>query len=321
MAQRPAWMRFVAGILMIVQSQACASVWKSTQPLAPQDVVRGWKPPEVRVRLSSGKYVEVAKPRIVGDSLGGIVRARGHHEPVAFARNDVHTIRRVGSSLLVEVRDGDTIQIDHVRLTSDSVKGEKPIAASVKDSIIALRYVERLQVMKIPRIAERPRPSAAGFVVLRGEPVRVSYVTPEGKRTIEGRFDRIVGDTLFLLEHEATRIALGTISRLNVGDGTKSNALAGLIVGASLAALCGLGMATVAGAPERRATSFPDEPFYGPPVEPAPKGLVVFALGVLGAGALVISTTVGAVTHHDRWDAVPHEWLTGQAADSRLGRP
>ncbi len=314
MPQRPAWTRFVAGVLMIVQLQACASVWKSTQPLAPQDVVRGWRPPEVRIRLSDGKQFEVAKPRIVGESLGGIVRTGRHHEPVAFARNDVHTIRRVGSSLLVEVRDGDTIQIDHVRLTSDSVKGEKPIAASVKDSIIALRYVERLQVMKIPRIAERPRPSATGFLVLHGEPVRVTYATPEGKRTIEARFDRIVGDTLFLSDHEGTRIALGTIARLKVRDGTKSNVLGGLIVGVGLAALCGVGMATASGAPEYRGTI--------PPYETSPgKGFAVFFYGVLGAGALVISTTVGAVTHHDRWDTVPFEGLMGQSADSSRRRP
>jgi hypothetical protein len=266
MPQRPAWMRLVAGILMIVQTQACASVWKSTQPLAPQDVVRGWKPPEVRVRLSDGKHLKVAQPRIVGDSLEGTIHTTKQHDPVAFA--------------------------------------------------VAVKNIERLHVMKIPRVAERPRPSATGFVVLRGEPLRVTHMTPQGKRTVQGRFDRIIGDTLLVLDHGARRIALDSISRLKVRDGTKSNVLGGLIVGGSLAALCGVGMAAAASAPTRRAG-----PYYGGDETISGKGFAVFAFGVLGAGALVISTTVGGVTHHDRWDAVPLAWLTGRSADSTLRRP
>jgi len=92
MRRRPSWLRILAGTLMIAQFQACAPTWKSTAAVTPADAVEGWQPDIVRVRLRDGTTVRVAEPRVIGDSLRGMVEVGGSWERVAQALADIERL-------------------------------------------------------------------------------------------------------------------------------------------------------------------------------------------------------------------------------------
>lgn len=56
---------------MAAQLQGCVPTWKATAPLAPADVVKGWRPDRARVQLADGTTTTIANPRVRDDALLG----------------------------------------------------------------------------------------------------------------------------------------------------------------------------------------------------------------------------------------------------------
>jgi hypothetical protein len=284
--------RAISSVLLGAQLQACAPTWKDTGRVAPRDVVQEWHPDTVQVWLADGATM-VAEPRIVGDSLIGVVEVRGRQERVTYARSEIRIAERQGSLLLVTTPAGDTIRLQDAWDTPDSVGGQRVIAPSPARRAFALHEIGGLRVKQIPRPTERGGGVAA---VVPGERLRVTHPDRGRRAASEGVFGGIERDTLTIAldNGRVAQIPLAGITKVEVRTGTKSNALSGLVIGGiGAGAIMGLGAVLYAVEPDDSGSS-----------GCCGKAIILFAAGVIGLGFLVVASSVGVASRSDRWETV-----------------
>jgi hypothetical protein len=282
---------------MLAQLHACLPpIWKNTEPVAPEEVVRQWEPDTVRIRITQAEgEIKLARPTIVADSLVGLVEVDDWHERVAYGLDEARPLQWRGTGLTVQAPSGDTLFLDDAWLTPDSVGGGLHVTPSPARVAYPLRAVARLEVKKLPKAEERER--SAGAVVLPGERIKVRFRAADREREVEGGFRQLAGDsvTIRVDDDRDVSIPLDAVTGLQVRVGTKSNVGTGALVGVLLAGLLvGAGALAMAGSEEDPNAS-----------GVADSGTLIF-LGALalGGAVLVLGVVGGAATRRDRWEDV-----------------
>lgn len=138
--------------------------------------------------------------------------------------------------------------------------------------------------------------------VNRGDRVRI-VSSDRGDRPYTATVQAVRPDTLFVRRerpggHESVGLPVGSIGRLEVSVGTRSNAGKGAVTGAIVGGALGLviGIAAWAGSEE------------GEFLEVGPEAVPV-SMAFLGGGGAILGTLIGALSSSDQWAPVPLESL------------
>jgi hypothetical protein len=266
--------------------------------------VTTWHPDSIRVVTGERRF-KLHDPSVVGDSLAGRIPVT-RVDSIGVLRSDVARVRAKGLGAVLTMRDSSVLEITNLWERGDSLGGPSVPRRRWERVLIPLAAVEWIELSALPgqdSAAQESRRQDVGLPLAQGRTVRVQLgsadSTPAGVALLRGEVSRMTADSLVMtVNGEERRIALASVTRLDVLIGHRHNAGWGALIGIGIPlALAGVLFATAGDCDDCSGAFAPG----------AIGGIMVGTYGVLFGGLAGLG--LGAASRTERWQAVP---LPGQ---------
>jgi hypothetical protein len=205
--------RVTAALLATLQLGGCAGIrlnqegvswgrWRQPEGIAPADVVTDWHPDFLRVTRTDSTIVELSQPVARGDTVVGWTTVPARKGTFAVDRSEVRALQVRGLGATLTLRDSSIIDIQELWERGDSLGGPGKRRSRRESVAIPLADVARVEVLHIPKSAQRPAAVTGALAVSPGDTIRVfvgDTTAPKG-RTVQyrGTFQQLANDSLVL---------------------------------------------------------------------------------------------------------------------------
>jgi len=296
--------RLTAAVLAAVQITGCGSAWHRPAGVTPADAVTTWHPDSVRVVTGERRF-KLHDPSVVGDSLAGRIPVT-RVDSIGVLRRDVARVRAKGLGAVLTMRDSSVLEITNLWERGDSLGGPSVPRRRWERVAIPLAAVEWIELSALPgqdSAAMESRRQDVGLPLAPGQTVRVQLASADSSSAdaavLRGEVSRMTADSLVMtVNGEERRMALASVSRLEVLRGHRHNAGWGALIGVGVPlALAGVLFATAGDGNDGGGAFAPG----------AIGGILVGTVGVILGGTIGLG--LGAVSRTEQWQAVP---LPGQ---------
>jgi hypothetical protein len=290
--------RLVAAVLAVTQVTGCGSAWRRPAGVAPADAVTTWHPDSIRV-VTSDRRITLHHPAVQGDSLVGQIPVTRRADTIAVLRSDVVSLKAKGAGAVLTLRDSSVLEITELWERGDSLGGPSVPRQVWEPLVIPLTAVRWIELSALPGTGAWRR--TAQLPLARGQTVRVRIASADSTHAdpafLRGEVSRMTGDSLVMtVNGEERRIALASVSRLEVLAGRGNHVVRGALIGIAV---------PLAAATMILATTDDCSGCSGLVAPQVVTAIGVGTVGVLAGGLLGV--ILGASSRSDRWQAVPLE--------------